>query len=492
MRRVFPSDLTLPERAVWAAFPHGECVDLCEGDSDIDDPSTARSWGQERVVRAEVLGALLLGVVDPEPGRVAVLRLRGARIVGRLDVSSSRVAVAIHFVGCRLDEQPDFSGAATRTISLTACDLDGFAGRLLRVDGNLNLDGSRVHGCVVLNHSHITGSLHLRSCRVSNPGLLAVWGGGMTVEGGMFGRELFAEGGVRLIGARLSGGLFLEAAQLSNPGSVALCLDELVAPAVLCTDGFAAHGEVQLQGAQIRSLISFDGATLRADQNALQCQRMQAGELCLTPRAIYGTADLGLAHVGILRDDAGTQSARVALDGFTYEYLRASDGTGDVIARLAWLRRNIGGYQPQPYQQLAGFYRRIGHEDDSRRVLLAKQRAHSTTLRPYARAWGHLLDWTVGHGYRPWLAGIWLLVLLGAGTAVFAAQEPRGLNPGHDPHFNPLIYSLDLLIPIGPFGLRNVFVPVGLSQWLAYALIVAGWVLATAFVAGIARVLRRD
>ena len=440
-----------------------------------------------------MITALLLGAFDPEPGKVAALRLRGARIGGRLDVSSSRVGVTVHLAGCRLDEPPDFSGAATRRIWLIACDLDGFGGSLLRVDGDLSLGASRVNGCVTLNHSHISGSLHLNGGRVRNPGQLAVWGGGMTVEGGVFGRKGFAtEGGVRLIGAHLDGGLYLEAAHLRNPGSVALCLDELIAPTVLCTDGFAAEGEVQLRGAQIRSLVSFDGATLRASQFALQCHGLQAGELRLTPRAIDGIADLGLAQVGILQDDPDAWPVRLRLDGLTYEHLRAAEDPGDVAARLAWLHDDAGGYRPQPYEQLAAFYRRIGQDDDARRVLLAKQRARSTTLRPYARAWGYLLDWTVGYGYRPWLAGIWLLVLLAAGTAVFAAHQPRALNPGHDPHFNPLIYTLDLLIPIGPFGMRNAFVPADPGQWLAYALIAAGWILATAVVAGIARVLRRD
>ena len=159
---------------------------------------------------------------------------------------------------------------------------------------------------------------------------------------------------------------------------------------------------------------------------------------------------------------------------------------------MAWLQLDGGRYRPQPYEQLAAFYRRIGHDHDARRVLLAKQRARRTTLRPYAKAWAYLLDATVGYGYRPWLAGIWLVVLLGIGTLVFVINGPRPLSPGHDPHFNSFIYTLDLLIPIGPFGLRNTYSPSDFGQWIAYALIIAGWVLATAVIAGISRVLRRD
>jgi len=145
MRRMRPKDLTMPERALWRAFPRGEWVDLCDGDPGVDDPGEARHWGNERVVRAEVIAALLLGALDPEPGKVAALRLRGARIAGRLDVSSSSVGVALYLGRCRLDEVPEFSGAATRTIRFNGCDLDGFGGRSLRIDGEFSLEGSRVH-----------------------------------------------------------------------------------------------------------------------------------------------------------------------------------------------------------------------------------------------------------------------------------------------------------------------------------------------------------
>ncbi|SDI58003.1 hypothetical protein SAMN05421505_1757, partial [Sinosporangium album] len=74
------------------------------------------------------------------------------------------------------------------------------------------------------------------------------------------------------------------------------------------------------------------------------------------------------------------------------------------------------GHHPQPYEQLATWYRRIGHEPDARRVMLAKQRQHRTTLRPTGRAWGRLLDAIVGYGYRPWQAALWAAVLLTTGT----------------------------------------------------------------------------
>ena len=57
---------------------------------------------------------------------------------------------------------------------------------------------------------------------------------------------------------------------------------------------------------------------------------------------------------------------------------------------------------------------------------------------------------------------------------------------------NAFAYTFDMLIPIGAFGLRSAYASTGPAQWLAYALIAAGWILATAVIAGITRTIRRD
>src|SRR5712691_8187744 len=134
--------------------------------------------------------------------------------------------------------------------------------------------------------------------------------------------------------------------------------------------------------------------------------------------------------------------------------------------RLDWVSRCPLGYQPQPYEQLAAYYRRAGHDDDVRRVLLAKQRHRRTTLTAPGRAAGRLLEVTVGYGYRPWLAAIWLALLLTAGTAVYAIDRPHPLPGGPVPPFNALAYALDLLIPIGAFELVTpAHRPAGPSGW---------------------------
>jgi hypothetical protein len=58
-------------------------------------------------------------------------------------------------------------------------------------------------------------------------------------------------------------------------------------------------------------------------------------------------------------------------------------------------------------------------------------------------------------------------------------------------HFNPVAYTLDLLVPLVSLGQANDWNPAGGSLAVAYALIISGWILVAALVAGVTRVLNR-
>ena len=105
--------------------------------------------------------------------------------------------------------------------------------------------------------------------------------------------------------------------------------------------------------------------------------------------------------------------------------------------------------------------------------------------------WGMLQDVTVGYGYRPRRALAWIGLLLAAGSVLFSAAPPPALQTGAAPHFNGIIYTLDLMLPVVNLGQKYAFNPGGAEQWLSYFLIAAGWTLATTVAAGAARVLQR-
>ena len=107
------------------------------------------------------------------------------------------------------------------------------------------------------------------------------------------------------------------------------------------------------------------------------------------------------------------------------------------------------------------------------------------------RVWGFLQRWTVGYGYRPWLAIAWLGVFWLGGALWFNWHEMVKLNSDEDPVWNAWLLSMDLLIPIVDLGQDGKWQFVGASQWISSVLIAVGWILASTAAAGAARVLKR-
>jgi hypothetical protein len=159
---------------------------------------------------------------------------------------------------------------------------------------------------------------------------------------------------------------------------------------------------------------------------------------------------------------------------------------------LQWLARDPARHEPQPYEQLAATYSAAGQLAEARRVLYCRERQQRATKPRLAQAWGLIQDITVAYRYQPWRALLWLMFLLTTGSIIYAIAPPPALQPHAAPHFNPVIYTLNLLIPVVDFGQRNAFNPGGAEQWLSYFFIASGWLLATTVATGIARVLNRQ
>ncbi|MFC6933077.1 membrane-associated oxidoreductase [Actinomadura yumaensis] len=283
----------------------------------------------------------------------------------------------------------------------------------------------------------------------------------------------------------------MQRALLRNPGRIALDAESMIVMNTAeLSAGFRSEGTVRLRNARFDGILSFSKATLDScdpDRMALHASHIQADELILWPtEKIKGRVSLSYSRIAVIMDHPSIWPDRLWLNGLTYETLRG----GEFEDRLRWVDRD-GEFHLQPYEQLATWYHGIGHDDLARKVQLAKLRARRRKLNPVGRAWNHLLDWTVGYGYRPWLAFMWFAVLLAIGTVVFSVDRPHSIKQeGERPAFHALVYSLDLLIPIDTFGQQQSFDPGGWSRWVSYGLVAAGWVLATALLAGVTRVLR--
>jgi hypothetical protein len=412
--------------------------------------------------------------------------LRTAHVKGTLDFSGASL----------VKTSPD--GAALTADGLVV-DQDVFCRNGFTAQGNINLTAA-----------HISGQFDLGGAKLTNPSGATLTAGGLVVDQDMLCQDGFtAQGEVNLTSAHISGQLNLGGAKLTNPSGAALTAWGLVVDQdMLCQDGFTAQGEVNLGRALISGQLGFVGARLAnpAPQGiALQLQGGRATELWLLPGQVpIGVVDLRGLRLGSLYDSKATWPASLLLSNLVYDNLQAilpdriePDPTVGVKERLVWLRRDLEGYAPQFYEQLAAHYRRAGQPEDSRRTLIAKQHRRTETLNWPSRVWNTLLYWLVGYGYRTWQAGLWLLGFLIAGTAIFATanahhQLTAVKSASELPHFNPLIYALDLLLPIVNLGQQDGWIPHGNFAVVYWTLILVGWVLTTAVVAGLSGALKRD
>ncbi|HUR01842.1 MAG TPA: hypothetical protein VM347_04830 [Nonomuraea sp.] len=444
--------------------------------------------GMVSLRNARVSGPFALtGTTIDHPGEMA---LRGSRITaeGGLYLGGTFAATGtVRLADSRVDRELNLNGAR-----LDNPGGDALQAEEIQVEGTIEARGLTARGRVGLSQARVTGSLRLAGADLCAPGEVALDADGVSIGGALACVDGFrAEGEVRLADATIGTFADFNSAHLSNPDGMSLnAAAATIGSGLSCGRGFTSDGELVLIGTRVRRLVTLNGATLSNPGGlALAAWQLEASELYLRPEeAPEGIVDLRHARIGVLRDDTATWSPRWQ-DGLTYEAL---DPTLPAARRLAWLEEGVDGYVPQPYEQLAAIYRRLGHDEDARTVLLAKQRRRRATLRRPARAWGVLQDVTVGYGFRPLRAAAWFVALLVLGAAVFGFDPPPPAEAGKGPVFNAVVYALDLLFPLIDFGQEKAFQPTGGGQWVAYGLVLAGWILVTTIVTGITRALSRQ
>jgi hypothetical protein len=256
-----------------------------------------------------------------------------------------------------------------------------------------------------------------------------------------------------------------------------------------CNEGFQAHGEVNLSSASIGGQLIFSGARLDGKGEPALCAQglTVAREMfCDEEFRANGTVNLMGAKIGSLVDEARSWPQTLDLDGLTYDDLTNMPAR----KRLDWLNRS-GGYVPQPYEQLAGYYRRLGHDEEARRVLLAKLRQRRRQRPWWASWWGWLQDALAGYGYAPGRAMLLLAGAFIAGWLVFSTRHPVPVGPGPHPEFNAALYTLDVLIPAPALGQASDFDPQGATLAVAAGLHILGWLLAITVIAAITRSFSR-
>ncbi|MCT4352063.1 membrane-associated oxidoreductase [Streptomyces sp. Je 1-79] len=483
------NDLTPTESRIWRAFPRGESVDFRAAEDE--DPALGSAWGAERTVRASVLRALLIKAPQEE-GEIAALKITGARITGVLDLKYATIDAAIRLSHCHFDAVPDLYGAQLRQLNLSGSALPGLASATLRVEGVLRMTGCQVRGPVRLGGAQISGALFMEQARFtatddSEPVLQL---NQATIGADWWAPEMRAHGQVRLTGATIAGRINVQDAEFDNPGHTALDAQNLNVGAHVRARCIRTQGRVELRGSRISGRLDLLHARLsHPGDTALRASSCVIGELWLRGGdRIEGALNLRRSQIEILTLGPEMLPDEVYLSNLAYTVLSPHE---PAESRLPMLERDGDRYEPYGYEQLTAAYRHVGDDDAARLVQLAKQRRRRTTLTWYGRLWGYVQDATVGYGFRPLRAAVWLLSLMAVGSLAYGLDHPRPIKPDESPDFNPVFYTLDLLLPVINFGQESAFAPEGWHQWLSYTLIITGWILATTIVAGVTRTVNR-
>jgi hypothetical protein len=212
------------EQRLWKAFPHGRLVEFQPGEE----------------IRAEVVAALALGAVAAIPGRTAGVRMRGARVVGELDLRHGTVAAPLTMLSCTFTEPLRLEEAETRSIDLSGSRLAG-----LRATG-----------------ANVRGSLKLRDAEITGGGEDAAHLQKLTVDTDFDAGALHCAGRLNLIGGKIGAVLDLNGAHLEHPGAVALNLGgAVVARSVYCTKA-AIEGHLRMPGLSVGGVLALTGTVL--------------------------------------------------------------------------------------------------------------------------------------------------------------------------------------------------------------------------------------
>ena len=528
----FGNELTDADRTLFRATANGEAADYGDG-----DPAEADTWGEQRTLQADRIRWLC---TDPEAANEVLphegIWIKGARIEGQLWLSYVKVDFPLAIKQSVIPE-----GIVMQQTHLVALFLDGtHTGPItadgLQVDHALHMrNGFRASGEVRLLCARIGANFDCQDARFSNPNEygFALGADGIIVTHDVMLRDGFeARGGVRLPGASIGGNFDCGNGRFINPDAKAYALtaDGInVTGNVFLRHDFEADGGVRLLGATIGGNLDCDngrfieprpyGCALIAERTAVTGSVFLSngvhaiGKMNFTASSVGGwfiwtgvkdphqctLLDLESAGIGTLCDGESSWPRNIALSGLVYDRLSREAPLGAETRVEKWIRRHDHEqYLPQPYEQLAKVLKEMGHDKDAREVLIAKNKdpARLKGMSFPGRVWHAFLGWTIGYGYRPWQAVVWMLLFLAIGSVVFGVANGNGrLDPvkeGTCPEFNAAVYSLDAFVPLIDLHQAKYRLPTG--SWLRTYLwlhIMVGWLLTSLLVVGLTGLVRR-
>lgn len=279
-------------------------------------------------------------------------------------------------------------------------------------------------------------------------------------------------------------------------------------------------GDVCFAMLSVSGELAIDDSKLNSN---LDLHEAKLGKLRLPKQenSLQGIVDLSRAKVGTFCDfkaswpikkmnvQNSTEKAYLKLDGFEYDFLENPSGdelngfgeakTDIFENRIEWLNRQVKAdldtnFRPQPWYQLAKVLNASGYEDDARKISIERRVAlrncGKTTRFQKFISW--FLHKVADYGFNPWKTLGWSIfvvvvcsIFYYASSSLCSIQAPlcsddkvfvrilgsdlsglQGIGGNEQnflretyPSFNPLLYSLDVFLPLLDLGTEPYWRP---------------------------------
>ena len=502
-------------------------------------------------IRAELIRFLMLGGDDLHPIHETGVTVIGGWISGQLDLRQARCDRYLNLRYCNFERSPVLASSRLAGLTLAGCSTPGLSADGMVVAGDVFLSaGFSARGEVRLLGAQIGGSLGCGGGQFSNadpagtPIGDALSADRMVVTGSVFlNRGFSARGAVRLLGAQIGGNLDCGGGRFDNvdpagtPIGKALSADRMVVTGSTFFRDATVKGPIGLANAVVGGLVDRGfvwPAGLYLD--GFRYARIAGGATDAPTRISW----LKQQRSSFLKAEDFRPQPWEQLINVLREMGHSAAAAEVAIAKQQAMRRagQIGTREPNP--ALTGWRLKV----DAIWVS-----AGNWASRRWHRAYGVL----AGYGYRPadilvWAAGVWLAAALCFGIAawggimaptsavVVAKQQLRaelgiaaakssacGIRgeasserywpqcaalPSEYTTFNPVVYSLDLILPLVDLGQEEAWAPAatytdatGSVRWLEWGMairllmwleILFGWFASLMFVAIVSRLVEKD
>jgi hypothetical protein len=384
--------------------------------------------------------------------------------------------------------------------------------------GTIDLDGCTVRGDLDLSHAKLDGRLSLSGTTLEM--LLLAY---TEINGPFIGTGLIAKRGVYALRARITGGVALQEADISAPREDAMRnraalemyhadIGDLYLNRATLRGGFSAVGmnvgrNIRLQGANI-----FSRSSIGLKQGADAGEGIDlSGSSIGSSLYLAGTAGDVHMNSGTIRltnakcrnfrvTDDELLYLRLAIDGFTYATL--SPATGERLLEMLDREDKI---PLAAYRSLKAYAASIGAVSLQRAAAVHLQERITRSGPGWwtpTGAWHRLLGWSVGFGYKPGRALLWLVVCIGIESFILrwagSFVKPKdGLVAIHA-WPQAVALAVDSMVPFTSLGYQSNFnlLPSGPEQWWFFAIFtlmrVVAWILAALGIAAVTGVIRQE